>query len=286
MILADADITKRLVFPSDEGNPLEWWKQGKWDEVADHILIHPFDPAALGACTYELRVGAEYRLLHDPHTPRRLGEGENFELGPGETALLLTEEFLALPRNVMGLIVPRARRIFEGGSLNSTRVDPTWHGNLLVGFANLGKSPTAVYRGDSVCTLYFAETGRVEKELTAANTPFLGRTQIGKIDLSNVRERVLRRRPEDVTRQDIDDVVETFGRPYDVVFGALELTRTTTFEEIERELGPKLADTAATQAIKSAFRTQQRLLTGLVIAAIGLIATIAGALIALVVKNF
>lgn len=284
MILADADIRKRLLPPlSTDASPIDWWEQRDWDKILDHLLIDPFAASNLRACTYDLRVGSEYRLLRDPHTVRLLHDGESFELGPNETALILTEEYVALPRNVMGLVVPRARRIFEGSSISATRVDPTWYGKLVIGVTNLAKSPTAIFRRDSFCTLYFTETGSVENALTRADTPFLGRTQIGKIELPNIRERRLRTRPEDVTRQDIDDVVETFGRPYDVIFGALELTRRTTFEAVERELGPKLADTAATQAIRSAFRHYQHLLTALVT---GILVAGAAALITYLIKTF
>lgn len=228
-------------------------------------------------------MGSDYRLLRDPHAPQSLDVSQSFLLGPGETALVLTEEFIALPRNVMGLVVPRARRIFEGMSLSATRVDPTWYGKLLVGMTNLAKSPTAIYRGEAFCTLYFAETGEVEKPLTKSDTPFLGRTEIGRIELPNLRERVLRQRPEDITRQDVEDVVETFGRPFDVVFGAMESTRRTTFEAVERELGPKLADTAASQAFRSAFRSQQQLLIALVT---GILLAGAGAVITFIIKSF
>lgn len=265
------------------GNPTEWWEQGDWDEIGDHLILDPFEPGSLRGCTYELRVGAEYRLLGDPHTRRTLEPGDTFDLGPDETALVLTEEYVALPQTLMGLIVPRARRIFEGTSISATRVDPTWHGKLVIGVTNLAKSPTAISRGDSFCTLYFAETGRVERGLTKDNTPFLGRTRIGNLELPNLRQRRLRTRPEDVTRQDIEDVVETFGRPFDVVFGAMEHTRRTTFEAVERELGPKLADTAASQATRSAFKFQQQLLVGLVS---GVLLLGAGAVITFILKSF
>lgn len=282
MILADGDIQKRLI-PQTADNPTRWWERSDWDEIGDQILIDPFETTSLRVCTYELHVGGEYRLLRDPHTPRFLADNQDFQLGPGETALILTEEYIALPRNVMGLVVPRARRIFEGSTIAATRIDPTWYGKLLIGFTNLSKSPTAIYRRDAFCNMYFAETGNVDRPLTKGDTPFLGRTHIGKIELPNVRERVLRGSPEDVTRQDIEDVVETFGRPYDIVFGALEQSRRATFEAVERELGPKLAETASSQAIMSAFRWQNRMLTALIT---GILAVLVGGLLTAIVKIF
>lgn len=259
MILADKVLEERLVKdPADAVQAREWWQKGQWSKIRNRILIDPFDPGKVGAADYELSVGEEYVSLRDPYHTKSLSEGDSIELGPGETCLILTEEYIALPPNVMGFVVPRARRLFEGGSICASRIDPTWYGKLIISFTNLAKFPTSLHRGESFCIFYFAETSEVGKPLNKRDVPHLGRTRIGKLEF-RIRERAFISR-EDVTETHIAEVLETFGRPFDIVFGAIDRSRKTTIDFIEREIAPKVAAAATDAAVRTAFRHQQTLI--------------------------
>jgi len=273
MILSDKVLEERLVKdPADTAQAREWWQKGQWSTIGNKILINPFDPNKVGAADYALSIGEEYILLRDPYHVKPFSERDSIELGPGETCLVLTEEYIALPRNVMGFVVPRAKRLFEGSSICASRIDPTWHGKLLISFTNLAKFPTSLHRGESFCTLYFAETSEVDKALNKREVPHLDRTRIGKVEFPNLRERALVSRG-DVTETDIGEVIQTFGRPFDVVFGAIDRSRKITIDFVEREIAPKIAAAATDAAVRTAFRHQQILMRVLIG---GLLAIIAG----------
>lgn len=271
MILSDKVLEQRLVTdPSEVLKARQWWEDRDWAKIADRILIDPFDKNKLGLCDYSFCVGEQYIFLQDPFNTRPLDKDQQIVLGPGETALILTEEYVALPRNIMGFVVPRARRLFEGSSICASRIDPTWYGKLIIGFTNLAKFPVVLYRGEPFCIFYMVETRETEKVLTKREMPHLGRTSMGKMEFPDLRPKELVR-PEDVSETHIKEVIDSFGRPYDIVFGAIEQNRVATYEAVERELGPKLAETAASQAVHAAFREQQRWLRNLIIGILAII---------------
>lgn len=271
MIISDKVLKERLITDTAKIELAEkWWEQGNWVEIGNGVLISPFDEVRLGPADYSLSVGSEYVLLRDPYHIYPLAENEQFTLGPGETALILTKEYVALPRNLTGFFVPRARRLFEGSFICASRVDPTWYGRLLIGFSNLAKFPVVLREGESFCIFYMVETSEVERPLTKREVPHLGRRSIGTLEFADLRP-TPPVRPEDVTESNIRETVDSFGRPYDIVFGAIDQNRAIIFEAVERELGPKLADTAASQAVKAAFQEQQKLLRNLIIGILALI---------------
>ena len=167
MIISDKTLKTHLVLDRDDIiQTRELWKKGKWESIGNRIIIYPFNIRNLGPCCYGLTVGEEYISLRDPFNSKPLRKaGEHINVGPSETVLILTSEYICLPRNVLAMVVPRAAWIFEGASLSATRVDPTWYGKLLVGFTNLAKNPIVLDFGEEFCTCYFMETTETEKAL-------------------------------------------------------------------------------------------------------------------------
>ncbi len=253
MILSDKDLRDRIIQdPQETEQARAWWRKSEWEKIGNRILIDPFKTLAVGTCSYDLSIGEEYRSLRDPRTPKQLKEGEHIRIGPGESVLILTEEYICLPRNVLAMIVPRARWIFEGTSICATRVDPTWYGKLLVGFTNLAKNPVELYRQEAFCTCYFMETTETETVLTKDKVHFLGRTNIGRIDFSHATEQKLLL-PDRVTEDDIDKVVDLYGWPWDVVRGMFDLTKKQIGNWIEKEVTSDIVSLATTAAVKTAF---------------------------------
>lgn len=278
MILSDKDLKERIIKdPEEVEQAREWWKKGEWDKIGDKILIDPFKTLAVGTCTYDLSVGEEYRSLRDPRTPKYVKEGESIRIGPGESVLILSEEYIGLPQNALAMIIPRARWIFEGTSICASRVDPTWYGKLLVGFTNLAKNPVELYRQEAFCTCYFMETSEIETVLTKDKVHFLGRTNIGRIDFSHATEQKLLS-AEKVTQDDIEKVVDLYGWPWDVVRGMFVLTLKEITEYVEKEIAPAIVEDATSAAIARAFENQQKWIRNLII---GLL-TIGAGLIGLV----
>lgn len=265
MILSDKDLKDRIIQVSEEVKQAkEWWQKGQWDKIKSRILIDPFEIDAVGTCSYDLSVGAEYRSLRDPRITKPLEEGNSIHVGPGETILILTEEYICLPKNVVAIIVPRARWIFEGTSICATRVDPTWYGKLLVGFTNLAKYPVELYRKKRFCTCYFMETRETDTVLTKDKVPFLGRTKIGEIEFSHALEQKLLS-ADKVDKDDIEKVVDMYGWPWDVVRGMFVLTLKEITEYVEKEVAPNIVEEATSAAITRAFENQQKWIRNLII---------------------
>jgi len=265
MILSDKDLRNQIIQdPQVAKQAKDWWKNGEWDKIENKILIDPFKTLAIGTCTYDLSVGEEYRSLRDPRTPKQLKEGESIRVGPGESVLILSEEYIGLPKNVLAMIIPRARWIFEGTSICASRVDPTWYGKLLIGFTNLAKNPVELYRQEAFCTCYFMETSETETVLTKDKVHFLGRTNIGRIDFSHATEQKLLS-VEKVTQDDIEKVVDLYGWPWDVVRGMFVLTLKEITEYVEKEIAPAIVEDATSAAIARAFENQQKWIRNLII---------------------
>ena len=253
MILSDRDLRDRIIQDHREaGRAKEQWKRSEWDKIGNRILIEPFETYALGACCYNLSVGEEYVSLRNPDDTKRITEGEHIRIGPGETILILTKEYICLPKDILAMVVPRATWIFEGVSLSATRIDPTWYGKLLIGFTNLAKNPVALDYGEEFCTCFFMEATETEKVLTRDSTSSLGREKIGSIKLAHAREQKLLL-PDRVTEDDIDKVVDLYGWPWDVVRGMFDLTKKQIGNWIEKEVTSDIVSLATTAAVKTAF---------------------------------
>lgn len=278
MILSDKTLRDRIIQDHEKAERArEWWKKGEWDKIGNKILIDPFKTHAVGPCSYDLSVGEEYRSLRDPRTNKPLKEGENICIGPGESVLILTEEYVCLPRNTLAMIVPRARWIFEGTSICATRIDPTWYGKLLIGFTNSAKNPVELYRNEAFCTCYFMETSETETILTKDKVPFLGRTNIGRINFSHAMEQKLLS-ADKVDQDDIEKVVDLYGWPWDVARGMFTLNRKLLMEYIDTDVYNNLLE-EATLAISSKVSEEiSRVYRTIIGALVGLGATVVGLL--------
>ena len=188
MLLSDAEISRFVIRDSQETREAKgWWERGEWERVGERIIIDPFSPSNLNAISYEISVGEEWISLRDPYSVHRLAKDEPITIAPHETILVLSEEYIALPRMVAGLIVPRARKLFEGSTLAATRIDPSWYGKVKVGFTNLSQYTTSLARGEKFCTIVFVRTAQITKCLSQAETPHLGRTTMGKPEYPSLR---------------------------------------------------------------------------------------------------
>jgi len=276
MILSDKDLRERIIQdPQEVKQARDWWEKGEWAKIQDRVLIDPIKTYALGTCSYDLSVGEEYLSLKDPEHARPLKEGEHLKIGPGETVLILTGEYIGLPRNVMAMIVPRARWIWEGTCVYVTRVDPTWYGKLLIGFTNLAKNPVVLSPGEEFCTCYFMEASETNTVLTKDRVPFLGRTKIEPIHFTHVREQRLL--PADrVTESDIDKVVDLYGWPWDVARGMFYLNKRLLEDYIDKDKLPELTEKLTSKISVETHKEVGKLTSRMFYALVGLFAVLAG----------
>lgn len=142
----------------DRRNPTVVTKPTEFTYDGDAILIHGMDLEQLTAKTdssnvsYDLRIGAEFKDHRDVGK-RELPEGKELTLYPGGAVIVQTEELIQLPKNRFACIMPKVGLLQMGLSNTMSKVDPGYHGHLLVTLFNLGKQTVVLKRGDSFCSL-------------------------------------------------------------------------------------------------------------------------------------
>jgi dCTP deaminase len=118
------------------------------------ILISNFDDKQFGegetnAC-YDLRVGLRYR---DHRKSDVYAVGEEFTLVAGTAVVIETEEEFHFPKTRFGYVVPKVGMLQQGVSNTMSKVDPGYHGPLLITVFNLGQKDVPIKRLDRICAL-------------------------------------------------------------------------------------------------------------------------------------
>ncbi len=136
------------------------------------LLITPLDHAQFNGmrpATYDLRVGKKYRD-HQDRDPKELVERGTITLSPGAAFIIETEEEVHLPSTMFGYVVPKVKLLQDGVSNTLSKVDPGYHGPLVVTVFNLGKKAVTLRRLDPFCALAIH---RVEGDVT----PYRGKAK-------------------------------------------------------------------------------------------------------------
>ncbi|HUT04703.1 MAG TPA: hypothetical protein VM163_12525, partial [bacterium] len=97
-------------------------------------VITPYDELNLTPFSYDLSIGTEVVSVRPSE---RLQSKPPYDLDPGETAIVLTREFIALPPSYAATVWPRFSLVREGLFQSMVKIDPTWYGRLAVAMTNL-----------------------------------------------------------------------------------------------------------------------------------------------------
>lgn len=97
--------------------------------------------------TFDLTVGDTYFRNGVEH--KILADG--LPMRPGEMLVVYTQEEVALPLNMFGLITGKGRRIFQGLLVSTGKIDPGYSGRLLLGVFNASGKELTLQRGDALC---------------------------------------------------------------------------------------------------------------------------------------
>ncbi|BDM64688.1 dCTP deaminase [Shewanella sp. NFH-SH190041] len=125
-------------------------------------------PDAISGVSVDVRLGNQFRVFKDHTAPyidlsgpsaevqqamdRVMSEqitienGDAFFLHPGELALAVTYESATLPADIVGWLDGRSSLARLGLMVHVTahRIDPGWHGRIVLEFYNSGKLPLAL----------------------------------------------------------------------------------------------------------------------------------------------
>ena len=106
-------------------------------EMVAGRLVRNGDPAQLGPACYELRMGRIYYDLTEGARRFDVGEGGKILIKPGHRVVLITQEELIIPPDIVARIINKGSLFSVGLSPVSTYADPGFPGNLGVVTQNI-----------------------------------------------------------------------------------------------------------------------------------------------------
>ena len=142
-------------------------------------LIDDFSPSRIDCAAYTLRVGRE--VFISPSTAAEaatqtkvlLEEGQDFAIPPGQFALVLTEENVAVPTSAVAFISMKAKIKLQGlVNVSGFHVDPGYRGRLLFGIYNASSGPVHLAQGEDAFLIWYASLDTDSKEYGRADSAF------------------------------------------------------------------------------------------------------------------
>ena len=170
---------KDLIIPEGKyQDAKKWFERRDWDAIDGRLLIYPFNLKNLGSFSYDLCVGDEVFVLGTQQKISMIKEKE-VSFDPSEVLLVLTREYIGLPREFAASVKPRFCFVREGIIQSMTKIDPTWHGKIAVAIANCSKRRFILRRNQAFCTLIIHKLDKsCLRILDSSVMPALGKESI------------------------------------------------------------------------------------------------------------
>lgn len=177
-IISDTSL-KELVIPDEEHKVArKWYQKRDWVSIKGRILIDPFDIKNLGPFNYDLCVGNEIFALKSKRKIS-LNTSKEVFIEPGDVFLVLTQEYIGLPREYAASAMPRFVLVREGIIQSMTKIDPTWYGKIVVAIVNHSKKRFGLRKSQAFCTLIIHKLDKsASKILSSKDVPSLGKESI------------------------------------------------------------------------------------------------------------
>lgn len=135
-----------------------WSSETLKKRLLSEEVVVPYSDAQVKHCAYELRMGPEAFITSSASkTKVTLEEREAVVIPPGQLAMLLTEEVVAIPSNALGFISMRfSLKSYGLINVSGFHVDPGFKGRLKFSVYNAGSRDLTVSRGDRVFMLWLS----------------------------------------------------------------------------------------------------------------------------------
>lgn len=148
-------------------------------------LIDPFRPESIRYAAYELRLGNEVFITTDG-VKKMLKADEQIKIPPGQFALLLTEESVQVPDDLIAFISMRYGIKFRGlTNISGFHVDPGFKGRLKFSVYNAGSQAVVLSAGEPVFSIWYSKLDRKTKNVY--NGSHQGQTQISEEDVMRLQ---------------------------------------------------------------------------------------------------
>lgn len=121
--------------------------------------INPYDETKIKSGSYELSLGGEYYSTDSEDGRKKLlVEGEQMKIAPGQFAILLSEEKVAIPSHVLAFISIKAGIKFKGlVNVSGFHVDPGFKGRLKFAVYNAGSKDLILQRMQPIFQIWFCK---------------------------------------------------------------------------------------------------------------------------------
>jgi dCTP deaminase len=140
---------------------MSFWSDTRWRTKGRELqVVQPFEANKIQEAKYALSVGSEVVIRDGNSTDpvKFLAEVETITIHPGQFALILTEQVVAIPTNSVGFISIRASIKFYGlVNVSGFHVDPGYRSRLLFAVYHAGTQPITVRRGDDIFNIWLAD---------------------------------------------------------------------------------------------------------------------------------
>lgn len=132
-------------------------KRAKRDSIFTNFV-----PDRVKHGAYELSVGDHFfRTSDESGVVHNLKDLEQFTIPPGQLAILITEETIKIPTDLLAFISIKAGIKFKGlVNVSGFHVDPGFHGKLKFSVYNAGSEGLVLERGQQAFTIWFAQFDR------------------------------------------------------------------------------------------------------------------------------
>ena len=201
--------------------------------------IQPYRKSRVQHAAYELSLGAEVvttsdgalRVLDPPSEGE--DEGGHINIEPGQLAMLITEEVIAMPEGYLGFISIKASIKLSGlVNISGFHVDPGFVGRLKFSVYNAGSDPVPLRRGQATFLLWFAELDQVTRDVYDGKHK--RQRHISSRDIENIQGNL-------ASPASLDQRVRKLATKLEADIEKLRGSLSNTLREGDAELNAKLA---------------------------------------------
>ncbi len=128
-------------------------------------LIKKADPNLCVGASYELRLSDVYYDLTEGETPIHVSAGESVLIKPGHHVVLITQEELDVPEDLVGRVICKGSLFSIGLSHVATYADPGFKGNLGIVTQNLSDKYIVLPPGEQIAKIDFTQLSTAAKKL-------------------------------------------------------------------------------------------------------------------------
>ncbi len=169
-MLSSADFRERVITRDKDEDYAELKKlfeNRRWNILEEKgkeagFIIDPYDELNLTPYSYDMSIGNEvFSCRMESQSSFVIGNKNDREhwhwMQPGETIIVRTKEYLALPKCYSATVWPRFNFVREGIFQSMVKTDPTWYGQLGVALTNVSSAEYPIWKEKKFATLILYE---------------------------------------------------------------------------------------------------------------------------------